>query len=514
MQSKAKRILYAIAALVVAAALVAGGTFAYRNREERKANTVQGMARYQSRLVEDYEKNPEWKERIPIKKEVSIKNMGGTPQFPGSNWGPIYVGLQLLEYMDITPYEYTYITGADTTPTTSATDPIRFMVDTEGNYVRFPALDPVTGDPVSLVDGINMIDWSKVITDSATKQAAFKSSVASRQWLELSGYYDVDAAGNKVYYYYLPTQAGDPNGQYGAFVVKDAAPVNSSREVITGEVHNPRLVDIVNGQKDALHQQYLDYYHPHNWVDCDNACHTYISVDVFGTKDVDWKWFSDWNGTPGPFWIIDDRAGNKGWAYWGEPLLPYDSANPTINQTKKLIESITPKVVPEDLMLYDLYIHMEAYSLNELGSMDPSHPLYTAPPAPVAPSAISPTSLNAKVGVNYSGGLTASGTTPITWALASGSTMPAGMSLSANGAITGTPTTAGTYNVAVEATNAAGTTPATTITIVVSPPDGPGGSINIKDNREECCLQNNSILIYDWFRILRKANNPVEILFI
>ena len=481
MKPRTKRILSGAAAAVLAIALVAGGTFAYRNREERKANTVQGMARYQAKLVEEFPENPEWVKDQPIDKPVSIRNMGGTEQHPGDNWGPIYVGLQILEYMDITPCDYTYITGVDTDPTFTdlLADPVRFMVDTKGNFVRITEdqFDGLTGSTVAalLPQLLQLGIWNDVISDSA-QRTEFLTNLAEamlngdREWLKAKGYFDDEP------YYYLPTVEGDPNGQYGAYVVKDVAAVTGERTVITGEAHNPRLVDIVDGQEDAPHDKYLEYYHPHDWTICGNACHEYITVDGIGTEGTDWMWLSDWDGTQGKFWIIDDRSEYIGWAYWGEPLEPGGE------QTKDIISSITPIVVPEDLMLYDMYIHMEAYSKGD--SEFPAH--WPLAPQIVEPGDITLGSLSATVGTPYKQTLAATGTAPITWAITDGE-LPEGLTLNPNtGAITGTPAagSAGPYEITVEATNAAGAEEKT-FTITVSPAAGPGTEIPVVDNDDE-----------------------------
>ncbi|MDR2753648.1 MAG: hypothetical protein LBB50_05015, partial [Oscillospiraceae bacterium] len=574
MKPKIKRILSGVGAITVAAALAVGGTFAYFSREH-KANTVQGLARYQARLVEEYEKEPEWIKDTPIKKEVSVRNMGGVaPQFPGDNWGDIYVALQLLEYMDITPVEYRYYPEGDAEST-------RFMVDIQGNFVRFPSAGTETTISNALLNdikgtGANASDWDSLWTDvigDAAKREAYRKTLVASDFVRISGLYDVDADGNDVYYWYLKTKKGDPNGQYGAYVVTSVVPDVSARKVITGTEHSPRLADTVDGQDTATYEDYSRYYAPHNWTACDNTSDSYMSADAFGAQKADsaapgnWMWLSDWDGTTGVFWLIDDTPGREGWCYWAEPLAPTKS-------TTKLIESITPKIVPEELMFYDLYVHMEAYSKFD-PNMPSWFPLYEAPDfraVPQGPTNIpvngtllfnsylgagtsnnvtaettwtlhgsmplgtgtpntangctlteangvvtltagptattvwvkaaygdyepvvievtvealaGPGTINtdglpatAKVGEQYTGQLTASGPN-VTWDIAEGSALPDGLELSAGGALTGTPTTDGPYTFTVEATNEGGTV-TKEITIVVSPPDGPGTVIDLK----------------------------------
>ena len=471
MKASTKRALSGVGAIVLVLALAIGGTFAYRNREH-KANTVQGLASYQARLVEEYQKNPEWIKDRPIQKDVSVRNMGGVaPQFPGDNWGDIYVALQLLEYMDVTPVNYTYYPGGNAEPT-------RFMVDTQGDFVRFPVTGASATIPNALLNDIRGTGtgaanwdslWANVIGDTA-KCADYRKTLTSGDFVRVSGLYDVDADGNDVYYWYLKTKAGDPNGQYGAYVVTNVAPDTTERKVITGKEHDPRLADTVNGQGTATHQEYLDNYAPHNWTACDNASDSYISVDVFGAQKANsgapgnWMWLSDWDGTTGKFWLIDDTPTREGWAYWAEPLKPTES-------TSRLIQSLTPKVIPEDLMFYDLYVHMEAYSLSEQPDW---FPLYEAPAAPSAPGNIGPASLpNASVNTPYSQKLNAAGATPIAWTLKGGSNLPDNLTLAADGTISGTPTTPGTYTFTVIATNEGGSTEKE-ITLEVSPIAGPG----------------------------------------
>jgi hypothetical protein len=79
----------------------------------------------------------------------------------------------------------------------------------------------------------------------------------------------------------------------------------------------------------------------------------------------------------------------------------------------------------------------------------------------VAPTITSAATINAKVAALVNAFLSATGTSPIVWAVTSGQ-LPAGLSLNAStGAITGTPTTEGTASFTVRATN--GTAPNATL---------------------------------------------------
>jgi len=73
----------------------------------------------------------------------------------------------------------------------------------------------------------------------------------------------------------------------------------------------------------------------------------------------------------------------------------------------------------------------------------------------VKPTITTTTLPDGKTGIAYNAQLAATGTAPITWALASGN-LPAGLTLSTAGKISGTPTAKGTSNFIIQATNSAG----------------------------------------------------------
>ena len=77
----------------------------------------------------------------------------------------------------------------------------------------------------------------------------------------------------------------------------------------------------------------------------------------------------------------------------------------------------------------------------------------------------------ATVGTTYNYTFVASGTTPITYAVASG-TLPPGLALNGTtGKLTGKPTTAGSYTFTISATNGSGTDTTASVTITVAEPE-------------------------------------------
>ena len=79
----------------------------------------------------------------------------------------------------------------------------------------------------------------------------------------------------------------------------------------------------------------------------------------------------------------------------------------------------------------------------------------TGPPPTTAPSITSTSLPAATVGTAYSQAVSATGTTPLTWAVMSG-TLPSGLSLNSSGAISGTPAASGSSSFMLQASNAMG----------------------------------------------------------
>ena len=342
MNIKTKRILSGVGALLVAAALAVGGTFAY-TAFEHKSNPMRNEPNYQGRLVEDFDPDPDWVVDQDIKKEVSIKNMGGTAQFPGSNWGDIFVRVKLKEHMDLTPINYIYYPESDTAFNT------RFMVDKNGDFVRFAA---GASTAPNMTEILASTVWAGVISDTA-KLAAFKAALTAGDFIKLQGYYDTQE------YWYLVTKEGDPNGQYGAFVVMDKVADASGRVSVTGSTRAAG-VDYSKGAVNSdpsVHENDECLYPVHYWDNADPALcaldtHNYVQWNLSSSIVL----AADWDGNPVNKWILDPVTG---WATWGNALKAGES-------TDLLLESIRPILYPDGEMLYVIHADMQATDLTEM----------------------------------------------------------------------------------------------------------------------------------------------------
>ena len=344
MNPKTKRMLHGAGAVIVALALLLGGTYAY-TLFEHKSNPFRNDPNYQGRLVEDYEEK-EWEKDVKIKKEISVKNMGGTAQFPGSNWGDIFVRVKLKEHMDITPIDYIYYPGA------GADKYIRFMVDKDGDFVRFPATGSNTTLTTAQLDTIrSSAAWNNVIADSA-KRAAFTSALTAANFIRLRGYYDTQD------YWYVVTKEGDPNGQYGAFVVMEKTADPAGRIYITPSVRATGMdygTGLVNPTP-SDHENEECLYPVHYWDEFDpESCamdtHKYARWELGTIVMAD-----DWDGQPVDAWILDPVSG---WATWGNALKPGE-------ETDLLLKSVTPILMPDGQLLYVIHADLQCTDLYEM----------------------------------------------------------------------------------------------------------------------------------------------------
>jgi len=339
MNTKRKRTLSGIGAAIVVLALLIGGTFAY-TAYEHKSNPFRMAPHYQGRLVEDFEEK-EWEKDAAIRKHISVRNVGGTEDFPGNRWGDIYARVKLKEHMDITPVDYVYHPAGETVKK-------RFMVDKQGRFVKFEATGTIDSQLATIKS--NSI-WNQVIADNQLR-TAFLNGLTTANFVQLRGYYDTQN------YWYVVTKAGDPNGQYGAFVVIDRIVDLARREFVTGST---RAAGIEYGegkliQNPSVHDNDECLYPTHYWDEfepelCALESHKYAKW-VLGdsrTAGDDWVLIDDWDGQATAKWILNPESG---WATWGQAIPPTES-------TALLLEAVIPLRMPDGEMLYVIHADMQ-----------------------------------------------------------------------------------------------------------------------------------------------------------
>ncbi|MDR3344074.1 MAG: hypothetical protein LBT21_00525 [Oscillospiraceae bacterium] len=254
-----KKLIIALIALVLASAMLVSGTLAWRDYTQHKTNQASGGEEllYTATLIEDYAERKDWKaEQGAVKKQVRVSNDGLT----NGDYGPVYVRLQLKDYMEISKLRQAF------------TD-VRYMIDTSGNFIRFET--------------------------QAEAQAAYPNHGTARLTDAIRG----------VTGWFIQTQAKDPNGQYGKFmciqITKDAAV-----SVLPGYTRADYDADVnhlivPNGEC---------AYHIKPWDGSKTAIDDFVKVTL--GKDV--VLLADWDGKSAAKWIL----ASDGWIYWGQALNP------------------------------------------------------------------------------------------------------------------------------------------------------------------------------------------------
>jgi alternate signal-mediated exported protein len=302
----------AVVALMCIAALMLSGTYAYINNSDHKTNEGQGInGKYDVKLIEKFDEIDDWKTTDgDITKQVRVANLGTAAE----GYGSVYVRLALKEYMEVGKTIYTYT-------------PERYMVGQNGHFVKFDSRE----DAEAAYNGHTVA----FIKDAVT---------GDEGW-------------------FVQTQAHDPDGQYGSFVVTD----------ITMGAAESLIENVVRAETAATTDHELApngecAYPVHKWNGTEPAndgavFHTYISW-LLGTEVISLSDWIDGGAQPVAKWIYDDRADAGQYVYWGEALAPGQT-------TPNLLESIRLINQPDGSFYYALHVDMEALSIDELVKDNP-----------------------------------------------------------------------------------------------------------------------------------------------
>ncbi|MDR3345220.1 MAG: Ig-like domain-containing protein, partial [Oscillospiraceae bacterium] len=345
MKNKARthKRLFSLVAAVLVAALLLGGSYAAFIQKQHASNELSGSGiEHAGHLIEDFETPDDWDtENPPVKKEISVKNMGGTEQFPGK-YGDIYVRVMLKEYMEIAPMVYTYSKN-------------RYVIDRNGSFFRL--------DPAVLLN-TNVYDLDDTATKTALQAALAAYCANPANWANanlvddsltsdfrplaadfelVKGYHD------DQYYFYLKSKAKDPNGQYGKFLTLSGSLNSALAKSLVPGVDRATDADYTTGS--TTHNNGECLYTTHKWdvnapETCINAFHDYIQWILGSSAQV----LDDWNPADASgHWVLDTATG---WAYWSKPLHPTE-------ETALLMEKVKLISQPDGAFYYVIHADME-----------------------------------------------------------------------------------------------------------------------------------------------------------
>lgn len=353
------KIFALITVVALATAILIGGTYALQDFNQHKTNILGNVKKnIDVTLNETFNRDDDWIEGETAPKKVSVSNLTTAKE-------PVFVRLALKEYMDImhTKYEYA-MDGAGLryrflTFTADSTNP----VGKKGEFVAFPS-------QAAAETWANANGWAGRVVGSFTNGLDPNAAVKDK--------------------WYIWTQFGDKDGQYGKYLVTGIV-----GDPITG-VTNPDGVELVAGKdywtdmpessdvgefasENGDDFEYLNFAR-YLWVDqslaFNPATHAkvreYVKM-VFGADVITLSEWKDpagaYKGLPVAKWIYDDTAGTaEPYVYWGQPLLPG-------NNTTNFLEGVTLIKQPEEVEFhYAIRVDMESVirsQLDDLTGMPP-----------------------------------------------------------------------------------------------------------------------------------------------
>ena len=293
--------VFAVLSIVVA---TLGISYAGINYSQHMSNGSEWSAiNADVRTIEDFEEADNWGiSDGPIKKEIRVANLGG------AGYGSIYVRLQLKEYMEIGVMSAAYSDQ-------------RYIIDTNGDFVVFPTKEDA------------LADWPGHNVEQLTDVASGVSG------------------------WFVESQQGDPNGQYGKHVTISFEDDMTHATKVLGDDSPP------NAAQDAADKHHMapngecDYL-SHDWK-TPNAIEEYV---LWYLGDHVYS-LSGWLATPAPlqggaFWVYDDLF-STGWVYWMQQLAPGQTSENLLEQVELIRE-------PDGPHYYNIHTDMQAVSYSDL----------------------------------------------------------------------------------------------------------------------------------------------------
>lgn len=315
---------FGILTICLALVIILSSTLAWRDISQHKTNhfTTTTVV-HNVVLVENFEPVENWRVNETKIKEVTVRNGQDTDDVDKYIYDDAYVRIQFKEFMDIKTQAYIYSDD-------------RLMVDRNGNFLRFNTLN----EAQTYMDEHDIPNHDRIV--------------------ELEGYYDSQP------YYYIKTQSGDINGQYGRFLVMEITD-SEAQSLVSGQTNH-------NDASKTQHQitpNDEDSYTTHTWS-ASNPDYAYSDLNSPFNAYVRWTLGEDvilideWDGTSVAKWIIDTDS-PEGWVYWGEPLVHGNNLTTTPESiTSELLKAVTLISQPAGIGQYYIHVNMDAVSFNEL----------------------------------------------------------------------------------------------------------------------------------------------------
>jgi len=345
-----RRTVGVIVSISLILAILASVTYAFVLPSQHKSNEFSGTGvRHEATLNERFTERENWLEGEIVSKEIDVTNTGNDP----ANYGSVYVKVQLREFMETSTMVYTYwkADGKSSVARNSMNDAALFMTTstTEGDssavFVHVAAETEATMTAAEARAALT-VKYPELVAQGVNFRTRTLDPVYTKD--DVSG----------VSGWYVVTQAGDPNGQYGRYMV---AKIEGTDKKIVGTPGIARAavpnygVHGTNGECS---------YDVHKW----SLNNTYTAPTKNYREFINWNWYpnniillSTWDGKPVDKWIVDDTATGNGWVYWGRELLVGET-------TKRLLDSVTLTKHPGGNFYYTIHSEMDSVSKEGLDS--------------------------------------------------------------------------------------------------------------------------------------------------
>ena len=344
--------------LVVVIVMLLTGTLAWYNNHEHKTNeaSYEQPARYDARLVEDYEAVDDWVVTDPpLTKEISVVNKG----VPDDGQCSVYLRITLKEYLESCVETYIY---------------------TDDRYIVYNGERALWPGEIT-IEGVAA--GNETLADCAAAVGRFVTFDTLENALAAFPGYSITNVGSDS----VTPLVDLATGQSGFFIETrdDALDSQYGRPVITGAIISqatPLISGAVRASDDAEiyhHDPYngeCNYYPLHlgyvfGWADYadllspphigGNPFRQYVEL-VYGDVFISLTDFVDANnnnGQPVAKWIYNDTDPTDPYLYWGQYLAPGV-------QTAYALEQVSLLERFGDVFYYAMHVDMDIVSLPQL----------------------------------------------------------------------------------------------------------------------------------------------------